>query len=141
MSANNTNLDMSEINTNKSDVISIQGVEDTPVAPPPADTNWFSLMPMVLIFILFYFLLIRPQEKKRREHENFITSAKKGEEIVTNSGFFGRITKINDSDNTIIVELTKGVEVKMLKSSISDITSRTEVTKKKEKPEDKKLKK
>lgn len=114
-------LDDKSTNT---DVITSLEVEDMPVAPEPVESNWFSLMPMLLIFVLFYFFLIRPQEKRRREHENFVSSVKKGEEVVTNSGLFGIIRKINDNDDTVIIEIAKDVEIKILKNSISDIINR-----------------
>ncbi|MGC0371324.1 MAG: hypothetical protein DGJ47_000010 [Rickettsiaceae bacterium] len=117
------------MSANTPDTISIQEVEEMPVAPPAVESGWLGLMPMVLIFVLFYFLLIRPQEKKRREHEDFVAGVKKGEEIITNSGLFGRVSKINDSDNTIIVEIAKNIEVKMQKNSIADITNRQNKTK------------
>lgn len=106
------------------DTITIQDTEATPDAPASIESGWTSIVPMILIFVVFYFLLIRPQEKKRRNQETLVSGVKKGEEIVTNSGIFGTVTKINDSDNTILVEFAKGVEVKMFKSSIMDIISR-----------------
>lgn len=90
------------------------------------------LVPMVLIFLVFYFLLIRPQEKKRRMQEQLVLGVKKGEEIVTNAGLFGTVAEINDSDNTIVVQIAKGVEIKMLKNSIVDIISRRTKEEKKE---------
>lgn len=84
------------------------------------------LVPTILIFIVFHFLLFRPQEKKKREHESMVGSVKKGEEVVTNSGIFGVITKINDSDNTAMMNIAKDIEVKILKTSIVDIVSRRE---------------
>ena len=102
-----------------------------PIAPPPVETNWLGMAPMVLIFVVFYFLLIRPQEKRRRAQETLISGVKKGEEVMTNSGLFGTVTSINDSDNTIMVRVAKDVELKMLKSAVADITSRnTQIEKK-----------
>ncbi|GAB4166724.1 MAG: preprotein translocase subunit YajC [Rickettsiaceae bacterium] len=106
------------------DTITVQDTESVPVAPPPVESGWTSLIPMVLIFVVFYFLLIRPQEKRRREHENLVSGVKKGEEVMTNSGLFGIVTKINDSDSTVMVQVAKDVEVKVLKSSIANIVSR-----------------
>ena len=80
---------------------------------------------MVLIFVVFYFLLIRPQEKKRRNQETLVSGVKKGEEVMTNSGLFGVISKINDSDNTVMLQIAKDVEIKVLKTSIADIVSRS----------------
>ncbi len=93
------------------------------------------LVPMLLIFMVFYFLLIRPQEKKRRMQEDLVSGVKRGEEVVTNAGLFGTVTQINDSDNTVMVQVAKGVEVKILKTAITDIISRRKIEEKKEKKE------
>lgn len=83
-----------------------------------------SLIPIVLIFVVFYFLLIRPQEKKRRAQESLISGVKVGEEILTTAGIYGVVIKINDNDNNIILKVADNVELKILKSSIADITNR-----------------
>jgi len=107
------------------DTITIQDSSSTPDAPSAIESSWTSLVPMILIFAVFYFLLIRPQEKKRRAQETLVSGVKQGEEVLTNSGIFGTVTKINDSDNTIMVSIAKDVEVKILKNSIADIVSRS----------------
>ena len=125
------------------DTITIQDTEEAQTTGAPTVTDGLSsLVPMLLIFVVFYFLLIRPQEKKRREQEKLVVGVKKGEEILTNAGFFGIVTKINDSDNTIMVQVAKDVEVKLLKNSIADIVSRNskEAPKSLEKPAKKKKK-
>lgn len=106
------------------DTITIQGSESTPDAPPAIESGLSSLVPMILIFVVFYFLLIRPQEKKRRAQETLVAGVKKGEEVLTNTGIYGVVTKINDSDNTIMLRIANNVEIKMLKGSITDIVSR-----------------
>ena len=108
------------------DTITIQDTSTEPTAPAAiaSSSGWTSMVPMVLIFVVFYFLLIRPQEKKRRAQEQLVSGVKKGEEVLTNAGLFGTVIKINDSDNTVIVQVAKDVEIKMLKNSISNIVSR-----------------
>lgn len=112
---------------NNNDTISIQG--DKTITQPAAESSTFStlssMIPMVLIFIVFYFFLIRPQEKRRREKETLISTVKKGEEIVTNSGIYGIVSKISDNDNTVELEIAENVKIKVLKSAILDITSRS----------------
>lgn len=107
-----------------SDTITIQDTNNVPDAPPPMESTFGSLIPMVLIFVVFYFLLIRPQEKKRRAQETMVSGVKKGEEVLTNSGIYGIVSKINDSDNTVMLKVADSVEVKILKNSITDIISR-----------------
>lgn len=106
------------------DTITIQSSESIPESPPAIESGLTSLVPMVLIFVVFYFLLIRPQEKKRRAQETLVSGVKKGEEVLTNSGIYGVVTKINDSDNTITLRIANDVEIKMQKNSIADIVSR-----------------
>jgi preprotein translocase subunit YajC len=92
--------------------------------PTPTENVWMSFMPMILIFIVFYFLLIRPQDKKRREHEQLISGVKKGEEVMTSSGIFGQVVKINDNDNSVILAIAPKIEIKIAKSAILEIRSR-----------------
>lgn len=108
------------------ETINIQETESIPNKPQSTESILTSLVPMVLIFFVFYFLLIRPQEKRRKRQEAFVKGVKVGEEVMTNSGIFGKVTKINDSDNVIFLKVADNVEVKMLKTSIADITSRSE---------------
>jgi preprotein translocase subunit YajC len=121
----------------ETDAIEVQEVVVADSAQPASPSLIESLgssgiVPMILIFFVFYFLLIRPQEKKRRLQEQLVSGVKKGEEILTNTGLFGTVTQINDSDNTVMVQIAKGVEIKMLKNTISDILSRREKGEKKE---------
>lgn len=80
-----------------------------------------SLMPLVLIFVVFYFLLIKPQQKRMKEHQAVLGALKKGDEVVTGGGLIGRITKVDDT--RVTVEISKGVEVVALKSTISALAS------------------
>lgn len=120
---------------NNNDTIEIQETEVVPVetSSNSLQSGLTSLIPMVLIFAVFYFLLLRPQEKRRKEREKLVSEVKKGEEVLTNSGIYGVVTKVNENDNNIEIEIAKDVRIKALKSAIADITSRTkEVAVKKE---------
>ena len=61
------------------------------------------ILPLLLIFVVFYFLLIRPQQKKLKDHKNMIANLKKGDRIVTQGGIIGNIHYVND-DGTLSVE-------------------------------------
>ncbi|MES2215077.1 MAG: preprotein translocase subunit YajC [Pseudomonadota bacterium] len=95
-----------------------------PQSPSSLSAGWTNLVPMLLIFAVFYFLLIRPQEKKRKAQEELVGGVKKGEEVLTTSGIYGTVTKINDSDHTIELTVANDLTIKMLKSAIADIVSR-----------------
>jgi preprotein translocase subunit YajC len=75
-----------------------------------------SFLPFIIIFVLFYFMLIRPQMKQAKEHKVLLESLKAGDEIVSNSGILGKITKLNNQFATI--EIDKNVEIKLQKQTI-----------------------
>lgn len=113
-------------NANNNDTIEIQETEVVPVETTNSlQSGLTSLIPMVLIFAVFYFLLLRPQEKRRKEREKLVSEVKKGEEVLTNSGIYGIVTKVSKSEPNIEVEIAKDVRIKVLKSAIVDITSRS----------------
>jgi preprotein translocase subunit YajC len=80
--------------------------------------------PLVLIFVVFYFLMIRPQQKRQKDHQALVRAAKRGDRIVTNGGIFGVISKANETDNDVEVEIAQGVKVRVLRTAISDIVNR-----------------
>lgn len=69
------------------------------------------LLPIVLLFVIFYFLLIRPQQKRAKEHRQMVEGLSKGDEVVTQGGLLGRVTQV--ADNFITVEVSDGVEVRV----------------------------
>lgn len=77
------------------------------------------LLPMVIIFGAFYFLLIRPQQKKQKAHTQLVADLSVGNEILTAGGILGRITGV--SEHYAIVQIADNTEVKIQKSSISQV--------------------
>ncbi len=77
-----------------------------------------SILPFVLIFVVFYFVLIRPQKKQREKHEKMVESLKPGDHVITNSGIYGTIVKI-EGDKAII-RVADGVKLEFLKSSVAN---------------------
>ncbi|MEK9942634.1 MAG: preprotein translocase subunit YajC, partial [Gammaproteobacteria bacterium] len=75
-----------------------------------AGGSLFSLLPLVVIFVLFYFLLIRPQQKRAKQHKEMVAALKKGEEIVTNGGLLGKVIDVDD--NFVTVEIASGLNVR-----------------------------
>lgn len=82
-----------------------------------------SLMPLVLIFIVFYFLLIRPQQTKLKQHRSMIEAVKKGDQVLTAGGIVGRVVRV-DPDGMLLVEIAQGVQVKVARSTITDIVNK-----------------
>ena len=89
---------------------------------------WLSLLPMILIFFIFYFLVLRPQEKKRHEQEIMVNSVKKGNNIITTSGIYGKVVKIHDSDATVEIEIADNFELAELFYDIHIISNYTLIT-------------
>ncbi|WP_319557996.1 preprotein translocase subunit YajC [Thiomicrorhabdus sp.] len=79
--------------------------------------GWEGLIPLILLFVIFYFLLIRPQQKKVKEHKALVEALKKGDEVVTYGGLGGKIREI--SDNFCDVEIADNVVVKIERQNIA----------------------
>ena len=72
-----------------------------------------------LLFVVFYFLIIRPQSKKQKQLQKMIASLNKGDEVVTNGGTLGKITKVGDSFLTL--EVADGVEIKVQRNAVAQL--------------------
>ena len=87
-------------------------------------------IPLILIFGIMYFLLIRPQQKKAKEHQSMVSALRRGDQVVTQGGLIGKVSKVKD-DNEIEVELAEGVKVRVVQSTIAQVLSKTEPAKEK----------
>ena len=85
-------------------------------------------IPLILIFGIMYFLLIRPQQKKAKVHQAMITALRRGDQVVTQGGLIGKVSKVKD-DNEIEVEVSDGVKVRVVQSTIAQVLSKTEPAK------------
>ena len=88
-----------------------------------------SFIPIILIFVIMYFLLIRPQQKKIKEHKNMVENLRRGDQVLTQGGIIGKITKVKDGEE-IEVEVAKDVKVSVIRSTIVNVLSKTEPAKK-----------
>jgi len=78
-----------------------------------------SFLPLIIIFVIFYFLLIRPQMKRAKEHRKLVAELATGDEVVTNGGLLGKITKVGES--FVTVELADNVQVRIQKHAIASV--------------------
>jgi len=69
------------------------------------------------IILIMYFLMIRPQQKRQKEHQKMLESLKKGDKVITNSGFHGSITDIDGS--TYVIQIADNVKVKIEKNAVA----------------------
>ena len=93
-------------------------IAQTEAAPEGAGGFLASPLPVfILIFVAMYFLIIRPQQKQQKQHQQYLSQLKKGDEVLLQGGLFGRIHEVRDVDLT--VEIAQGVRVRALKSAVS----------------------
>ena len=78
------------------------------------------LLPLILIFVVFYFLLIRPQQKRVKQHKEMVNSLKVGSLVVTSGGIVGKVVKLND-DIFITVNISDNVDVKIKRDTIGEL--------------------
>jgi len=94
-------------------------------AAPATDAmgGFMGMLPLVLMFVVVWFLMIRPQMKKAKEHQKMVADLQKGDEVVTQGGIAGRVTKVGDGYLT--VEIAEGkdgpIEVAVQKSAVGTV--------------------
>ena len=84
-----------------------------------------SFLPLILIFAIMYFLLIRPQQKKMKEHKAMVEALRRGDQVVTQGGIIGKVSKVKEGDE-VEVEIAEGVKVRVVQATISQVLSKTE---------------
>ena len=94
-------------------------------AAPGAEGFLVQLLPLILIFVIFYFLLIRPQQKRAKEHRQMVENLRRGDQVITSGGIYGKITKVGEGEE-VEVEIAQGVKIKVVRSTIAQIVSKTE---------------
>lgn len=83
------------------------------------------LIPMVLIFAIMYFFMIRPQQKKMKEHQTMLGALRRNDKIVTAGGLVGKVTNVKD-EAEVEVEIAEGVKVRVLRTTIAKVLSKSE---------------
>ena len=86
------------------------------------------ILPFILIFAIMYFLLIRPQQKKVKEHKALVEAIKKGDEVVTQGGLIGKVTKVK-GEGRIEVEIASSVKAQVVQATIAQVINKTETKK------------
>ena len=90
-----------------------------------AASAFTSFVPLILIFAIMYFLLIRPQQKKLKDHQKMVTALRRGDQVVTAGGLIGKVSKVKD-DSEVEIELSEGVKVRVVRSTIAQVLNKTE---------------
>ena len=89
----------------------------------PGGFDIMSLLPLVLIFLVFYLLLIRPQQKKVKLHREMVAKLRRGDRVVTTGGIIGQITRILN-ENEMMVEIAEGVRVKCARTMVTSLVAK-----------------
>lgn len=88
-------------------------------AAAPGSSALTGLLPIVIIFVLFYFVLIRPQNKRQKEHREMVDALVAGDEVVSGGGILGKVTEVGDQ--FVTVEIANNVAVKLQKHTIAQV--------------------
>ncbi len=84
-----------------------------------AESTLFSILPLVLMFVVLYFIMIRPQMKRQKEHRAMVEALAKGDEVVVAGGLIGRVSRLGDS--ILHVEVSSGVELQVQRASVVQV--------------------
>jgi preprotein translocase subunit YajC len=84
-----------------------------------------SLIPLILLFGIFYFLIIRPQQQRVKAHQAMVAAVKRGDTVVTAGGLIGKVAKVKD-DGEVMVEIADNVQVRVLKSTLTEVRAKGE---------------
>lgn len=80
--------------------------------------DFAGFMPLIIIIALFWFLILRPQQKRAREHKQMLAALAKDDEVLTQGGLIGRITKLDD--RVMAIEIALGVEIQLQRSAVTE---------------------
>lgn len=85
----------------------------------------YSIAPLIFIFGIMYFLMIRPQQQRMKQHREMVANVRRGDTVVTAGGIVGRVVKPPQKDDTeITVEISDNVQVRVVKSTLSEVRTR-----------------
>jgi len=103
--------------------------QPAPVPGAPSGPDMLlQLVPFAAIFVIAYFLVIRPQRKKAKQHEDLIKNTRKGDSVITSGGLIGKVTRVVD-DAELELEIAPNVKVRVVRSMISNVRTRSEPVK------------
>jgi preprotein translocase subunit YajC len=100
-------------------LISQAYAQTAPAAAGGAESSLFSILPLVLMFVVLYFIMIRPQMKRQKEHKAMIEAIAKGDEVVTAGGMLGKISKMGET--YVSIEVAGNVEVQVQRTAITQV--------------------
>ena len=87
------------------------------------------LVPILLMFVIFYFLLFRPQQQRAKQHREMVANIRRGDVVVTSGGIIGKVTKVKDETGEIEVEVSENTRIRVVKGTIADGRAKGEAVK------------
>ncbi|WP_440875681.1 preprotein translocase subunit YajC [Thalassotalea sp. PLHSN55] len=91
-------------------------------AAPAQQGGGMEMIIMLLVFgLVFYFMIYRPQAKRVKEHKSLMSELSKGDEVLTQGGIVGKIVKVSDEKDFIVVSLAENTEVTLQKAAVSAV--------------------
>ena len=84
------------------------------------------MVPIALMFVIFYFLLIRPQQQKAKLHQDMVGKLRRGDSVILAGGIVGKVNRVRDGDPEIDVEIAKDTIVKVIRASVSEVRTKGE---------------
>src|SRR5215831_6071417 len=103
-------------------------LQTAPAAPGGPAGGLVQFLPMIFIFVIFYFLLIAPMRKKQRKTQEMLSRLKKGDEVITSGGIFGRITALDEERGFVILQISDNTKIKVLRTRIAGLAAEPETT-------------
>ncbi|MBA2127541.1 preprotein translocase subunit YajC [Hyphomicrobium methylovorum] len=98
-------------------------------AANPLDPLGGLMIPMLAMLAIFYFFLIRPQSQRAKQHRDRVSAVRRGDTVVTAGGMIGKVLKSSDTSDEIEVELAENFRVRIVKSTLLDVRSKSEPVK------------
>jgi preprotein translocase subunit YajC len=86
------------------------------------------LMPILLMFVIFYLLLLRPQQQRVKAHREMVSNLRRGDTVVTAGGIIGKVTRVKD-DGEIEVEIAETTRVRIMKGTVAEVRAKGEPVK------------
>ena len=87
------------------------------------------MVPIALMFVIFYFLLIRPQQQRAKQHQDTVSKLRRGDSVILAGGIVGKVNRVRDGDPEIDVEIAKDTIIKVIRSSVSEVRTKGEPVK------------
>lgn len=84
-------------------------------------SGWSMIIMMVAMFAIVYFFMIRPQNKKQKEIQKFRSALAVGQDVITIGGIYGTVKSIDETANTVTLEVATGVKITVTTSAINPV--------------------